>query len=254
MREISELVVRMAIENPKWGYTRIQGALANLRHTVGRGTVTNVLKANGIEPAPERGKHTRWSTFLKAHWKVFAASDFFSIEVWTGRGLVTHYVLFVISLADRIVEVLGVTTRPDEAWIMQVGRNLADTKIGALRGKRYLIIDRDGKYTDQFRRLVSESGVKVIRLPPMSPNLNAYAERFVRSIKDECLNRLIFVGQTSLRRAIAHYMEHYHAERNHQGLENRLIRPGPSPNSARVRVCRRPHLGGMLNYYYGAAA
>jgi len=102
----------MALDNPRWGYTRIQGALGNLGHKVGRGTVANVLKANGIEPAPERGKHTRWSTFLKAHWRVFAASDFFSIEVWTGRWLVTHYVLFVIGLADRIVEVLGSQQSP----------------------------------------------------------------------------------------------------------------------------------------------
>ena len=98
MREISDLVVRMAQENPGWGYTRIQGALANLKHTVGRGTIANVLKRNGIEPAPERSKRTTWSTFLKVHWKVFAASDFFSVEVWTQRGLVTHYVLFVISM------------------------------------------------------------------------------------------------------------------------------------------------------------
>jgi transposase InsO family protein len=254
MREISELVVRMAMENPQWGYTRIQGALANLRHTVARGTVANVLKANGIEPAPERGKHTRWSTFLKAHWKAFAASDFFSIEVWTGKGLVTHYVLFVISLADRIVEVLGITATPDEAWIMQIGRNLVDAESGALRAKRYLIIDRDGKYTDQFRRLISETGHKVIRLPPMSPNLNAYAERFVRSIKDECLSRMIFVGQASLRRAIAEYVRHYHAERNHQGLENRLIQPEPGWDGSDGGVHRRRRLGGMLNYYYRASA
>ena len=254
MREISQLIVRMAIENPKWGYTRIQGALANLRHTVGRGTVASVLKANGIEPAPERGKHTRWSTFLRAHWNLLAASDFFSIEVWTGRGLVTHYVLFVISLADRIVEVLGVTARPDEAWLMQLGRNLVDAERGALREKRYLIIDRDGKYTDQFRRLVRESGCNVIRLPPMSPNLNAYAERFVRSIKDECLNRMILVGQASLRRAISEYMLHYHTERNHQGLENWLLRSERSRGAHDGDVHRRPRLGGMLNYYYRAAA
>jgi putative transposase len=115
LREISELIVRMAQDNPSWGYTRIQGALANLSHKVGRGTVANVLSRNGIEPAPERGKRTRWSTFLKAHWKVFAASDFFSVEVWTPRGLVTHYVLFVIGLADRIVHLAGITTRPGEA-------------------------------------------------------------------------------------------------------------------------------------------
>jgi putative transposase len=180
---------------------------------------------------------------------MFAASDFFSIEVWTGRGLVTHYVLFVISLADRIVEGVGLSARPDEAWIMQIGRNLIDTDGGALRRKRYLIIDRDGKHTEGFRRLVHESGCTVIRLPPISPNLNAYAERFVRSIKDECLSRMIFVGQGSLRRAIEQYVAHYHAERNHKGLENRLIRGEPGCFDGETVVRRREHLGGMLNFY-----
>src|SRR5688572_24610109 len=176
----------MAQDNPGWGYTRIQGALANLSHRVGRGTVANVLKVNGIEPAPERSKRTTWSTFLKAHWKVLAASDFFTVEVWTPRGLLTHYVLFVISLADRLVHIVGVTTRPDEAWMLQVGRNLTDSESGAVYGKRYLILDRDTKYTNQFRRLVRDNRTNVIRLPPRSLNLNAYAERFVRSIKFEC--------------------------------------------------------------------
>jgi putative transposase len=130
MREIAEQIVRMAKENPGWGYTRIQGALANLGHRVARGTVANVLKRNGIEPVPERGKRTTWTTFLKAHWKVLAASDFFSVEVWTPRGLVTHYVLFVISLADRAVHIAGITTRPDEAWMQQAGRNLLDEQWG----------------------------------------------------------------------------------------------------------------------------
>src|SRR6266849_2779318 len=107
MRHISELIVRMAQDNRSWGYTRIQGALANLKHSAGRGTIANVLKRNGLEPAPERGKRTRWSTFLRAHWKVLAASDFLTVEVWTGRGLVTHYLLFVISLADRAVKIAG---------------------------------------------------------------------------------------------------------------------------------------------------
>src|SRR5450755_2061547 len=115
MREISELIVRMALDNAGWGYTRIQGALANLGHKVGRGTVANVLNRVGIEPVPERNTRTRWSTFLKAHWKLFAASDFLSVEVWTGRGLVTYYLLFVIGLADRVVHIVGITTRPDEA-------------------------------------------------------------------------------------------------------------------------------------------
>ena len=143
MRHISELIVRMAQENRGWGYTRIQGALTNLNHKVGRGTIANVLKRNGIEPAPERSKRTPWSTFLKAHWKVLCASDFLTVEVWTGRGLVTYYVLFVISLRDRLVEIAGVTPRPDESWMLQMARNLTDSGGGALRAKKYLIIDRD---------------------------------------------------------------------------------------------------------------
>jgi putative transposase len=171
MRKISALIMRMAQDNPGWGYTRIQGALGNLGHRVGRGTVANVLKRNGIEPSPQRSKQTTWSTFLKAHWEVFAASDFLTVEVWTGRGLVTHYLLFVISLADRVVDLVGITTKPDEAWMLQVGRNLVDAESGVMRGKGYLILDRDTKYTDQFRRLMRGSGTNVIRLPPRSPNL-----------------------------------------------------------------------------------
>jgi transposase InsO family protein len=254
MREISQLIVRMAQENPGWGYTRIQGALENLSHVVGRGTISNVLKRNGIEPAPERSKRTTWSTFLKAHWKVLAASDFFTVEVWTSKGLLTHYVLFVISLAERAVHIAGITTRPNEVWMLQMGRNLIDEESGALASKRYVIIDRDTKYTRQFRRLVEEGGTEIIRLPPMSPNLNAYAERFVRSIKHECLRRMIFIGEASLRRTIGEYMAHYHEERNHQGLQNRLIRSAPRHMADAALIQRRRRLGGMLNYYYRAAA
>src|SRR5881628_1869370 len=122
MRLISDLIVRMAQDNPGWGYTRIQGALANVGHRVGRGTVANVLKRSGIEPSPERSKRTTWSTFLKAHWKVLAASNFLTVEVWTRRGLVTHYLSLVISLAGRAVQTAGITTQPDEAWMLQVAR------------------------------------------------------------------------------------------------------------------------------------
>ncbi len=174
MRHISELIVQMAQENPRWGYTRIQGALANLSHKVGRGTIANVLRRNGIEPSPERSRRTRWSTFLKGRWKVLAASDFLTVEVWTGRGLVTHYLLFVMSLADRVVTIAGITTRPDESWMLQVARNVTDSQVEALQSKCYLIVDRDTKYSQQFRRLARDSGTKVIRLPPMSPNLKAY--------------------------------------------------------------------------------
>jgi len=254
MREISQLIVRMAVDNPGWGYTRIQGALANLDHKVSRGTIANVLKANGVDPAPERGKHIRWSTFLKAHWRIFAASDFFSMEVWTPRGLITYYVLFVISIADRVVHVAGITNRPDEAWMLQIGRNLLDAEGGALAGKRYLIVDRDTKYSKRFRDSIAEGGTEVVRSPPLSSKLNAFAERFVRSIKEECLTKMIVVGQGSLRRAITEYMTHFHEERNHQGLGNRLIRGSPAVAANDASIHRRTRLGATLSYYHRAAA
>lgn len=136
----------------------------------------------------------------------------------------------------------------------QDARNLVDSESAALLGKRYLILDRDTKYTDQFRRLIRDSGMNVIRLPPYSPNLNAYAERFVRSIKYECLNRMIFIGQSSLHRAVAEYIERYHGERNHQGLDNRLIRQYSTARAGDGRVCRTQRLGGILNFYYREAA
>jgi hypothetical protein len=231
-----------------------KGALYNLGHEVGRGTIANVLQREGIEPAPERGKHSSWSMFLKAHWRSIVAADFFTAEVWSLRGLVTYYVLFVIELAKRVVHVAGITTEPNESWMVQVARNLTDKFGGFLMGTSHLILDRDTKYTAQFRRLISESKTAVIRLPPRSPNLNAFAERFVRSIKEECLDRMILVGQASLRRAVTEFVVHYHGERNHQGLGNRLILPEPSSLGGGASVCRRQRLGGMLNFYYLPAA
>jgi putative transposase len=156
----------------------------------------------------------------------------------------------VIGLADRVVKIAGITTQPDEAWMLQIARNETDSQGGALAARRYLILDRDGKYSEQFRRLIRQSGTNVIRLPSMSPNLNAHAERFVRSIKHGCLNRMIFVGQASLRRAVIECREHYHAECNHQGLENRLIQM-PAVRAADAGAAhRRARLGGTLNFYY----
>jgi putative transposase len=254
MKTIVDLILRVAQENPSWGYTRIRGALGNLGHRVGRGTIANFLREHGIEPAPERDRHTRWSTFLKAHWECLTATDFLSVEVYTIKGLVTYYVLFFIDIASRSVHIAGITPHPDNRWITQIARNITDVQNGFLRGTRYLIFDRDTKYTDEFRKKLVREGIHLVRLPPRSPNLNAFAERFVRSIKSECLSRMIFFGQASLRHAITQYLSHYHTERNHQGLGNQLLRPHARTDNTFKVVQRRQRLGGMLSYYHRHAA
>ena len=181
---IRSLVVHMATENRDWGYTGIRGALANLGHRLAHGTIANVLKQHGIEPAPERCKKTTWQEFLQAHWEVLAAADFFTVEVWTRSGLVRVVVLFVIELSTRRVEIVGIHTQPDGAWMTQISRNLTDDVDGFLAAKKYLIHERNPLFTFEFRETLAAAGVKTVRLPPRSPNLNAYAERFVRSIKE----------------------------------------------------------------------
>ncbi len=145
--EIPKLTVRMAQENPGWGYTTIRGALFNLGHTVARETVRNILKEHGIVPAPERRKRTPWSTFLKSHWDSIAAADFFTVEIWSRVGLTRYYVLFFIKLSSRRVHVAGITEYPHGEWMNQIGRNLTDAFDGFLLDVRYLILDRDSTYT-----------------------------------------------------------------------------------------------------------
>jgi putative transposase len=218
------LVVQFATENPSWGYSRIRGALRNLGHDVGRNTIKRVLNEHGLAPAPKRGKTLPWRTFLKAHFGVIAATDFFTVEVLTLRGLVRYFVWFVIDLESRRVHIAGVVRYPHNAWIQQIARNLADSVDGVLRGKRYLIHDRDPLFTEAFRAILRAAGIKCLKLPPQSPNLNAVAERFVLSIKAECLDKLVPLGERHLRLAISKFTEHYHLERNHQGLDNRRSR------------------------------
>ncbi len=182
-QEIQALIIRMAKENHTWGYRRIRGALRNLGHRIGRNTIKRILKNHGIEPAPERGKSMSWDTFLKAHWGAIAAADFFSLEIITKAGLVRYFVLFVIDLKTRRVEVAGIIQQPNGDWMKQIARNL-----------------------------------------------------------------------THLRRAVRDYVSHYHSERNHQGLDNRLIESLPKDRLTQGPVLRRERLGGMLNYYYREAA
>ena len=164
-QDITELIVRMASENPTWGYTRLRGALHNLGHDVARNTVKNTLLAHGLEPAPERGRHTSWHTFIKSYLGAIAGADFFTVEVLRGFGLVRYYVFFVIDIATRRVHIAGITSQPCEAWMTQIARNLTDCVDGFLMRTRYLSLVRDPLYTCMFRGMLKDAGVKIVRLP-----------------------------------------------------------------------------------------
>ena len=173
-----------------------------------RNTIARILEDHGIGPAPRRGRS--WETFLKAHWDVITASDMFTVEIWVGRSLVRYHVLFAIELATRSVNIMGIVQEPYGKWMEQVARNATDGVDGFLTGKRYLITGRDSRFTKEFRGILHAAGVNVIRTPPRSPNLYAYAERFVRSIKEECLGMMIFFSERLLRSAVSAYVEHYY--------------------------------------------
>ena len=252
--EIVELLLRMARENPTWGYDRIQGALANLGHEISDTSVGCILKAHGVDPAPDRKRESTWKSFLQAHWDVLASVDFTTIEVWTKGGLVTFYLLFVMELATRRVHFAGCTTNPHDPWMLQVARNLSDVDDGFLRGKKCLLMDRDTKFSYAFRSILEHAGVQAVRLPPRSPNLNSHVERFMRSVKDECLHRVIFFGERSLRKAVREFLIHFHSERNHQGLDNRMVQAGDAVGCATGEIECRERLGGILRYYYRQAA
>jgi putative transposase len=240
----------MAQENRR-GYKRIVGELRKLGHEVSRSTVRRILKEHGIEPAPERP--TTWKAFLSSHWGAICALDFFTVEVLTMTGLVRYFVLFAIDLKSRHVEIAGIVAQPYEAWMRQIARNLTAVDDGFLRDATYVIHDRDPLFCVAFRGILAAAEVKTVKLPPRSPDLNPYAERFVRSIKEECLNRLVILGQDHLRSAARDFVEHYHRERPHQGLDNKLIVPAADNAHAGPVVCRERQ-GGLLKHYYREAA
>ena len=253
-RDVAALVVRMAVENPQWGYTRIRGALSNLGHEIARTTVKRILYDHGIDPAPERSRRMPWKTFLQAHWEGLTACDLFTVEVLTLAGLQRYLVFFVIALPSRRVTIAEIHPQPYGTWMEQMARNLTDPVDGCLRRARYLIHDRDPLYTRGFGEILEGGGVQPIRLPPKSPNLTAYAERFVRSMQEEWLSRVVPLGEGHVRLLVGEYVEHDHRERNHQGLDNQLLQRPPPPVSLAADVQRRERLGGLLNFYHREAA
>jgi transposase InsO family protein len=253
--ELEALVVRLARENRSWGYDRIAGALHHLGYAISDQTVGNILKRHSILPAPERKKTTTWKEFVRTHMEMLVATDFFTAEVWTTAGLVTYYVLFFIHLSSRKVHVAGMTTSPDEHWMVQIARNVTMADWGVLAPGQYLIHDRDGKYCPAFQHIIDAAGVTRVPLPPRSPNLNAYAERWVRSVKEECLAQMILCGERALQRALTEYVGHYHAERPHQGKGNVVLISVVDHSRRRTGPLRcRERLGGLLKYYHRDAA
>jgi len=250
--DIEGLVLRMARDNPRWGYPRIREALRNLGHEIGRNTIKRILLENGIHPAPTRRKGMSWDTFLKVHWDAIAAADFFNVEVFTSVGLIRYSVLFVIDLKTRRVKIAGILPRPDGRWMRQAARDLTDAFDGFLQDTRYLIHDRDPLFTAEFRMILRDGGVRTVKLPAQSPDLNAHAKRYVQSIKEECLSQIIPLGEGHLRRAVTEYTEHYQFERNHQGLGNELIDGLRQLGQGRVACQER--LGGLLKYGYRRVA
>ena len=253
-RGLERLIVRMAEENRDWGYDRIAGALANLGYEVCDQTVGNILQRYAVPPAPERKHTTTWPAFIRTHLALLAGTDFFTVEVLTLRGLVTYYVLFFIHLESRRLNIAGISIHPDERWMQQMARNVTMEGCGALRDCRYLLHDRDTKYTESFRAIIASGQVEPLVLPPRSPNLNAYAERWVRSVKEECLSKEVLFGERSLRLALSEYVEHFHAERNHQGKGNVLLFPRDTDIRRAGPVQCRERLGGLLRYYHQEAA
>ena len=244
----------MAKENSGWGYDRIVEALSNLGYSASDQTVGNILRRHSIAPAPRGSQTTTWKDFIAAHIAVLAGIDFFTVEVLTWRGLATYYVLFFVQLESRRVHLAGITKHPDTVWMEQMARNAVDPEAGYLRTQRYVLHDRDTKFCATFRSILESEGVKCLPLPARSPNLNALAERWVRSVKQECLRKLVLFGEGSLRRALGEYLAHFHGERNHQGKGNVLLFPErASTNFDSPEITTTKRLGGLLNYYKRAA-
>ena len=254
-KKLEDWVVRMAKENRSWGYDRIAGALADLGYDISDQTVGNILKRRGLPPAPERQKTTTWKEFIRRNLDVLVVTDFFSTEVWTLGGLVTFYVLFFIKLDTCEVHIAGVTSNPNEQWMRQVARNLTMEAWGFLKPGQYLIHDRDTKFCAAFKHILDEVGVKRLPLPAKSPNLNAIAERWIRSVKSEALSQLILFGKRSLWHVLTEYVAHHHTERPHQGKGNVILFPADCTQKGTERpiVCRE-RLGGLLKFYDREAA
>lgn len=252
-KEVVILALNLKKDNPRWGYKKITDQIVYLGHKISKSAVKNILIEHGFNPEPDLTVRSSWHEFLKSHWNVFVACDFFTVELMIGRKLVRCTLFFVIELATRKVSFLPVKPQPDGDYMRQVARILTDCEDGFLKGKRFLIHDRDPLFkTEGFYDILEDSGIEPIRLPAQSPDLNAYAERFVKSIKSECLDYLILSSVKQLEYVIREYCDYYHHERIHQSL-GRIIEPKHKLDD-NAEIQRIERLGGLLKSYHRLAA
>ena len=251
--EVVDLVIRLKQENPRWGYKKIRDQVVYLGYNICKSSVKNILIENGYDPEPDLTVRSTWHEFIRSHWDVLTACDFFTVELLVGRKLVRCTLFFVMELATRKVFFAPIKLQPDGKYMRQVVRILTDSEDGFLYGKRYLIHDRDPLFrTAGFYEILRSSGIEPVKLPARSPDLNCYAERFVKSIKSECLDHLILSSVKRLEYVLGQYCAYYHHKRIHQGV-GRIIEPKhPIDDTADIVCVER--LGGLLKSYHRMAA
>jgi putative transposase len=249
---ITTLVVRMATENPSWGYRRVQGELLKLGHRVGASTIRRILKRHRIPPAPSRHTDTSWRQFLGTQATSMLAVDFFHVDcAVTLRRL---YVLFVLEVGNRYVHVLGVTAHPTGSWTTQQARNLVMDLGERVARFRFLVRDRAGQFTASFDAVLADAGIEVVKIPPRCPRANCFAERLVLTVRTEITDRMLIFSERHLRRVLITYAAHYNMQRPHRALQLRPPRPqSPVPEPVPSRIRRRPILGGLISEYEPAA-